>query len=121
MYSIEFSGFLSLLSFHYFVLTQYLLKQILLKSIKALETRISLVLTLIFINITISSCFFIFFFVIDLYFLIPAVIAQIYNLTTKLVIRTRAKIVETEISKCSRYLHVFLSFSLIKSLCFISS
>ena len=39
-----------------------------------------------FANNTISSCFFFFFLIIDLYFLIPAVIAQIFNPVAELVI-----------------------------------
>ena len=47
------------------------------ESIKALETRTSIALNLSFRNNTILLCFF-FFFIIDLYFLTPAVIAQIF-------------------------------------------
>ena len=39
-------------------------------------------------NNTTLSCFFFFFLIIDLYFLIPAVITQILNLTEDLVIPT---------------------------------
>ena len=39
-----------------------------------------------FANNTILSCFFFFFLIIDLYFLIPAVIAQIFNPIAELVI-----------------------------------
>ena len=39
-----------------------------------------------FANNTILSCFFFFFLIIDLYFLIPAVIAQIFNPIPDLVI-----------------------------------
>ena len=49
------------------------------KSIKALEIKILIVFTLAFTGNTISSCFFLFFLIIDLYFLIPAMIAQIFN------------------------------------------
>ena len=41
-----------------------------------------------FANNTILSCFFIFFLIIDLYFLIPAVITQISNPSAELVMRT---------------------------------
>ena len=41
-----------------------------------------------FANNTILSCFFIFFLIIDLYFLIPAVITQIFNPIAELVIPT---------------------------------
>ena len=39
----------------------------------------SMVLNLSFANNTILSCFFLFFLIIDLYFLIPVVITQIFN------------------------------------------
>ena len=39
-----------------------------------------------FANNTILSCFFFFFLIIDLYFLIPAVIAQIFNPIAEIVI-----------------------------------
>ena len=39
-----------------------------------------------FANSTILSCFFIFFLIIDLYFLIPAVLTQIFNPVAELVI-----------------------------------
>ena len=44
---------------------------------------------LVFVNNKISSCLFFFFLIIDLYFLIPAVIAQILNPTTGLLMPTR--------------------------------
>ena len=40
-----------------------------------------------FANNTILSCFVFFFFIIDLYFLIPAVITQIFNQFAELLIR----------------------------------
>ena len=58
------------------------------ESIKALEIRPSIVFYLSFPNNTILSCFFFFFFMIDLYLLIPEVIAQILIPTTELVIST---------------------------------
>ena len=54
------------------------------KLIKALEIKTSKLFNLDFI--TILSCFFFFFLIIDLYFLIPVVIAQIFNPITELVI-----------------------------------
>ena len=70
--------------------------------------------SLFFRNNTILSLFFFFFFIIDLYFLILAMIAQISNPTTELVIQTETQTdevnaeiqahlvtVETKISKCS--------------------
>ena len=75
--------------------------------IKALEIRNSIVFSLIL------SCFF-FFFIIDLYFLIPAVIALIFLPTAELVIptgtqtnkanaeiETQPVTIETKIKKCS--------------------
>ena len=73
-----------------------------------------MVFNLVFANNAILSCFFFFFLIIDLYFLIPAVIAQIFNPTAELVIpigipnnKAKAEIeihpvaVETKISKRS--------------------
>ena len=42
-----------------------------------------------FANNTILSCFFFFFLIIDLYFLIPAAIAQIFNPIAELIIPIR--------------------------------
>ena len=83
--------------------------------IKALEIRTSIVFNLVFHNNAILSCFvFFFFLIIDLYFLIPEVIAQIFNPTAELVIttgiatnkvnaetETQPVLVEAKISKCS--------------------
>ena len=54
----------------------------------ALEIKTSILFDLSFPNNTNSSCFFFFFFIIDLYFLIPAVIAQIFILPAELAIPT---------------------------------
>ena len=67
-----------------------------------------------FANNTILSCFLFFFLIIDLYFLIPVVIAQIFNFIAELVIpigiptkeakaemETHPVTVEIKISKCS--------------------
>ena len=67
-----------------------------------------------FAKSTILSCFFLFFLIIELYFVIPAVITQIFNPIAELVIptgiptkeekaemETHPVIVETEIRKCS--------------------
>ena len=56
------------------------------ESIKALEIKTSMLFHLDFANNTILSCFFSFFLIIDLYFLIPAVITQIFNPVAELVI-----------------------------------
>ena len=52
--------------------------------------HLSIVLNLTFSNNHILSCFF-FFFIIDLYFLIPAVTAQMFIPTAELVIPTRTQ------------------------------
>ena len=49
-----------------------------------------------FANNTILSCFFFFFLIIDLYFLIPAVIVQIFNPTAELLIPIEKPIKETK-------------------------
>ena len=54
--------------------------------IKALEVKTSMLFNLDFANNTIISRFFFFFLIIDLYFLISPVIAQIFNPTAELVI-----------------------------------
>ena len=56
-----------------------------------------------FPNNTILSCFFLFFFNIELHFLIHVAIAQIFNTTTKLVIPIgiTSKEAKTEIGICS--------------------
>ena len=56
------------------------------ESIKVLEIKSSMLFNLDFANNTILSCFFFFFLIIDLYFLTPAVIAQIFNPIAGLVI-----------------------------------
>ena len=86
-----------------------------IESIKALVIKTSMLFNLIFTNNTILSCFFFYFLIIDLHFLIPAVIAQIFNLIAELGIPIRipnkeakAEIeirpitVETKLRKCSR-------------------
>ena len=57
------------------------------ESIKDLEIRTSIVFNLSFPKNTIFLCFF-FFFIIDFYFFIPAVIAQIFIPTAELEITT---------------------------------
>ena len=84
-----------------------------------------------FASNTILKCFFFFFLIFDLYFLIPVVITQISSPTTELVIpigipTKGAKVemevhpvtLETQISKCSikfKILQKFLCFLLINS------
>ena len=53
-----------------------------------LDIRTSIVSKLAFPSNTILSCFFLFFLIIDLYYLIPTVIAQIFNPTAELAIPT---------------------------------
>ena len=84
------------------------------ESIKDLEIKNSMLLNLHFANKTILSYVFFYFLIIDLYVLIFAAIAQLFNPTTELAIPIRkpnkeAKagieihplIAETEIRKCS--------------------
>ena len=51
-----------------------------------MEIKTSMPFNLDFTNNTILSCFVFFFFTIDLYFLVPAVIAQIFNLIADLAV-----------------------------------
>ena len=84
------------------------------ESIKALEIKTSILFNLAFAKNTILSCFFFFFLIIDLCFLIAEVIAQILNPIAELAIpigipTKEAKseieihpvIVEPKIRKCS--------------------
>ena len=54
--------------------------------IKDLEIKTSVLFNLDFANETILSCFLFFFSIVDLYFLIPAVIAQTFSQIAELVI-----------------------------------
>ena len=54
--------------------------------IKALEIKTSMLFNLHFSKNTFLSCFFFFFLIIDVYFLIPAVFAQILNPIAEVVI-----------------------------------
>ena len=60
------------------------------ESTKALEIRTSIVSNLVFPENIIFSCFFFFFLITESYFLIPAVIAQVFIPTAELVITTGA-------------------------------
>ena len=64
------------------------------ESMKTLETKTSTVFNLIFANDTILSCFFFFYLIIGLYFLIPAVITQIFIAAAELPILTGIPIKE---------------------------
>ena len=77
-------NFLFLLSFRYILLTHLLIFRL----NKALEINTSILFHLDFANNTILSCFFFFFLIIDLYFLILPVIAQIFSPIAELVIPT---------------------------------
>ena len=55
-----------------------------------------MVFDLVFANNTISSCLFLFFLIIDLHFLVPAVIAQIFNPTANTGIPTKEAKAEIE-------------------------
>ena len=92
----------------------YLLNTLFTENTKYLEIKTSIVFNLAFPSNTISSGLFFFFFIIDLYFLIPVVIAQIFNPTVELVkptgtqtneankeIETQPVIAEARISKHS--------------------
>ena len=62
-----------------------------MNQLKTLEIRTSIVFNLSFPSNTILPCFFFFFFTIDWYRLVPAVIAQIFNPTVEFVIPTRTQ------------------------------
>ena len=72
------SSFISLCSFSIFF-TNTDSSQMVYESIKVLEIKISTVFNLVFAINTILSCFFIFFLITDLYFLIAAVNVQIFK------------------------------------------
>ena len=75
-----------------------------MNGLKALEIRPLIVFNWSFPSNTILSCFFFFFFIVDLYFLIPAVIAQIFIPIAKHVIPTG-----TQINEAKVVLHVSLT------------
>ena len=60
---------------------------------------------------TILSCFFFFFLVIDLYFLVPAVIEQFFNPIAELVVPTETptKEAEVEMGYSTLFTHQFIS------------
>ena len=66
------------------------------ESIKDLEIKASNRFNLDFANNAILSCFFFFFLIMDLYFLIPVVITQIFNPIAELVIPIGIPIKETK-------------------------
>ena len=133
IYSTEVSGF-----FISFLISLYYLKIFLTETkspclryelIKVLEIRTSIVFNLSFPSKTILLCFSFFFFIIGLYVLISAVIAQVFNPTAEVVMPTGPQTNEANVEierqtvtvEARISLHVSLYFSLIKSLRFISS
>ena len=91
--------------------------------IKALEIRTLMVFNLAFPSNTILSCFFFFFFIIDLQFLITAVIIKIIIPTAELVIptgiaakgtnaeiETQLVTAEAKIRKCSTCIFILLTY-----------
>ena len=65
-----------------------------MSKLKPSEIKVSILFNVDFANNTILLCFFFFFLIIDLYFLIPTVIAQIFNPIEELVIYIRMWIKE---------------------------
>ena len=90
VYSTDFSeffisSFVSLYSLNtFFIETKS--SWVIYESIKALETRASIVSNIVFPSNTILSSSFLFFLIIDLYFLIPVVITQSFFVAPELVI-----------------------------------
>ena len=76
-------NFLFLFSYRHILFAHYLLKKnsswLIFELIKVLEIKASMPFNLEFANNTILSCFFLFFLIINLYFLIPAATAQFFN------------------------------------------
>ena len=72
------TSFLSLYSFNTSFTKTNLLWRI-SESIIALEITISMVFHLVFANNNILSCFYLFFLIIDVYLLVPAVVTKILN------------------------------------------
>ena len=101
VYSAEISGFfISSYIWLYFLnalFTETNSSWLIHESIKVLEIRTSIEFNVSFHNNTISSCFFFFLFIIDLYFLILAMIAQIFIPTAVLVIPTGTQNIEANI------------------------
>ena len=73
------------------------------ESIRALDIRTSIVFDLSFLNNTILSCFFFFFFTIHLDFLITAMIVQIFMLTAEIIIPTG-----TETNEINTYMSSYI-------------
>ena len=82
--------------------------------IKALEIKTSVLFNLNFANNTVLSCFFFFFLIIDLYFVIAAVIAQIFNPTAEIVIPTGIPTKEAKAEM--EWLHLLLMLLILMAL-----
>ena len=102
--------------------------------IKALEIKTSVLFDLVFLGTLFHYVFFFFSLIIDLYLLIPAVIAQIYNPTAELAIpsatptkevnaqiKTQPLTAETKTRKFNLKPYRYFCFLFINSLCFTSS
>ena len=96
--SLEFliSSFISLHSFST-LFTEANSSWLILKLIQALEIKTSMAFQLAFAKNTILSCSFFFFLITDLYFLIPAVITQIFIVAAELAIPTGIQIKEVKV------------------------
>ena len=82
--------------------------------IKALEIKTSVLFNLNFANNTVLSCLFFFFLIIDLYFVIAAVIAQIFNPTAEIVIPTGIPTKEAKAEM--EWLHLLLMLLILMAL-----
>ena len=97
MYSQKFQVFISSFTYYFNTLsTERNSSWLMYDWIKVLESRTSRVYYLALPSNTILSYFFLFFLIIDLYFLIPAVNAQIFNSTIEFVIPTVAATYDTK-------------------------
>ena len=86
-----FISFIHFIIFFYTLFTETASSWLIYQLIKALEIRPSIVFDLPFRSTNTLSCLFFFFFIIDLYFLIPAVIAKTFIPTAKLVMSTETQ------------------------------
>ena len=116
------SSFISLYSLN-ILFTETSSSWLIYESIKVLEIRTSMVFSLSFPNSTTLSYYFFFFYTIDLFFLIPAVIKQIFIPTAgtqtseaNLETETEPVTVETRINKCLTQFNTYMSFYTFQSL-----
>ena len=82
--------------------------------IKALEIKTSVLFNLNFANNTVLSCLFFFFLIIELYFVIAAVIAQIFNPIAEIVIPTGIPTKEAKAEM--EWLHLLLMLLILMAL-----